>query len=512
MLSRVSRPGSILKSEVENDNEPDIHRFPLVSTDQTRMYLHLARFIHKMMDKVTSSESGFPKVFTGRCEGASAATYIDGLDWHGEDIYRALTFQHWARGLGNKKGGKTAMRVVRSRLPELPLFCVEAAGDKNTPAQQQQAAQIMQRDFGDVFKGYLNRINGDRLWTTWAESAHVTDAEAQKNADECATGNDSHGAKRPTLPTYLETLTHEQRLYMMRICSSDIEILYDDPNCQDKTFFENNLQLRAVAEEGERAAKDAGDIYAIRDRKENIEEDELEVKCKAFLRMQDGMNQISARPPTFAEVRDGLHLEVTKNTARSDSNGTGCNYSMKYKGLALKPWQPAAILWCANMMEGPLRAAILGDDTGLSKTVEAMGCIVELSARLEARWVTWRNELAELVRSARSSWVAQGDYDTHEAMTDDEVLDSKSRPISPPIRRIRKTNATWNSSFKFFACLRIFSCTPLANFAFSAYRRVVRAQESRSDSKGGAQAQACCDHRTTDRPWAMDWRSLRLLP
>lgn len=100
------------------------------------MCIYLARFISKMMDKVASYESGFPKVFTGACSGASATTYIDGLNWHGEDIYRALVFQNWARGHGKKKDGKTAVRKVGSALLELPLFCVEAAGDKNTQAHE----------------------------------------------------------------------------------------------------------------------------------------------------------------------------------------------------------------------------------------------------------------------------------------------------------------------------------------------------------------------------------------
>lgn len=71
---------------------------------------------------------------------------------------------------------------------------------------------MLQNEFGEEGSGYMSEIRGDQLWDAWTDTTHISDTEAQKNADECATGSDPTGTKRPTLPKHLEILTHEQRL------------------------------------------------------------------------------------------------------------------------------------------------------------------------------------------------------------------------------------------------------------------------------------------------------------
>lgn len=125
----------------------------------------------------------------------------------------------------------------------------------------------------------------------------------------------------------------------MRSCCHYIDTLYDDPQRQDKTFFQEDVEYG----EAVTASQLEGEFKGNGDSEEDASEDTLRKERKKFLRMQANINQVSARPPAFAEARDGLQLEVTKNDAEPDRNGTGSNYTMDYKGLELKPWQSAGM-------------------------------------------------------------------------------------------------------------------------------------------------------------------------
>ena len=173
----------------------------------------------------------------------------------------------------------------------------------------------------------------------------------------------------------------------MEHLSTDIDVLFEDTH---RSYDTGYLSLDSTDDahrvhlvDAEALASATAD--SIKDTQKVLTDHE---QATLFTKLNRTMNGKSAKPPTFEEAQRHLKLDVQTDLPENDPI-SGQKFSIKYKGLPLKPWQAQAIDWMPQMLDSPMRAAILGDDVGLGKTVSAYCSIIETAYRLDQKIIAW---------------------------------------------------------------------------------------------------------------------------
>lgn len=382
----------ILAEDVMTDDEPDRVRYPIDQPkNRSRHYLYLMRFVYKFKEVCENlpEELGIPQILTGAHDAKYSRTYIPGIDMEAEDIYRCVVFQGWYFNKLRKKDPKPKGqdkerdrdRGTYKGLPTLPVFIVPSEQNINSASQLELQAQAMH----NLYRHYSVGLSARDFMRNPSNDTQA-ESDAARKADEFLTANDVK------LRAGYDSLSAEKRREIMDTISSSVEVLFDNVDYQDKTHF-GKMDATRVGSRLEKRAEAEAAIHEdlTEQQKEKVDMDALQAR---FLELQASINRNSATGPEFSDAADALGLDVVRDLETNDQV-TKHRFSIRYRGLDLKPWQAQAIWWVVRMVESPLRGAILADDTGLGKTIETYGAILELSVRQERKVEGWRHRVVE---------------------------------------------------------------------------------------------------------------------
>lgn len=390
--------------DLESDGEPDAAKYPTSADgDRTRQWLFTLRFIYKCKRKIEAMND-IPIVFTGPPEGAvGGKSYFKGTQFEitGEDLYRMVVFTGFlvAKNRQSQKGTK-----VQSGQPELPVFVIGNPKPRVDAARRNAAAGAT--TFKTLMQsGGLLRLGAPEMILKSIENG-VSDEDAAHNVDKTV-------STKTFLSDRVPLVSDEERNGIIRSMAAQAEIMFEDKEYQDKTFFGRTATDPILTDAVAEAESDKPDRAQV-----------IDEALNDFLALQASLNRNSSAPPSFAEAEQALRLVVTPDLPEKD-NSTEDFFSIVYEGgVHLTTWQPQGIHWLVRMMRSPLGAGVIGDDGGLGKTLQLLCAVVEMSRLKEIERQKWEDRFAEIVAAARAYCLEN--YLNVEMKSEEELIKGES--------------------------------------------------------------------------------------
>lgn len=350
-----------------------------------RMYLAFMRFMFRIHQTGQgSAPNPFTKrMFSGPCEPAASFVYL--ASFEAEDILRAyIVTRFYALKMDKGTTGS------HNKWATLPVFRIgDVTVRTNTTEQDQRNAASMES---------LNNIATLEAQETFYDNIHEEPTQSEGDA----TAN-------------YEKLDRKVASYSIRLAQSCGNL---DPTTQARVIksmanltqykFQDRARINPMFMP---AASGAGkefvdginefvevdDARVLENQKTNSNKKTLETARSDFQRIMRMTNSSRAVLPSWDESVQFLGLDV--QSLGEDSEGqpvidktTGVDFTVTYRGLPLIPHQPAAITFMTKMLDSPLQGVLLGDGTGLGKTVNALATICECSARLQETLDVWNSK------------------------------------------------------------------------------------------------------------------------
>lgn len=360
-----------------------------------RFACHLIRYYRKMQKK--ERERGkrikLPDTFRGTPaeEGDPEPTVVYPLkgitDINGEDFYRALVaYAVFCRKSRRKGGGK-------KKGPDYdPLKFKKdvdlRGGDKSYPVfyKPPNAAVVLSqsqaREQALALKGLMKDIAAVDILDDYSRGQFMTNEAADSIRDNAC----QKISKVDDLEEWQSVAQRDAALEMM---TGDIEVMYDSRERMFTAITPGRQQWGDVTLGMQRMEDGVGAIHHLhtsrRDKAPTAEQIRLEQEeaVKTFVSLNCDVNHVSARPPSFEDAVSELGLVVNLPEDPKD------DITIEYKGLGLKPWQPQASVWMAKQLSGPMRCALLADEVGLGKTVEALVTLCHMAQLQRAKRAKW---------------------------------------------------------------------------------------------------------------------------
>ena len=178
-----------------------------------------------------------------------------------------------------------------------------------------------------------------------------------------------------------------RNLTQMGTLAGDLGNQVDDKGSKPEFDLRLSLEMQREAQGGLAAVYQAWDIDVAEGEEMDIDNLESKVKAKAvktaFQRFLSSINSVSAIPPDFDETVKAKGLKV-----EHEEDGTPV---VMHNQIRLLPHQVVGIEYLVGMLLSNLRAAVLADDTGLGKTIQAIATHDKINTQI-------REGLAQLGR------------------------------------------------------------------------------------------------------------------
>ena len=430
----------IRKQDIVSTAPPDAERFPIDKVQNfSRAYLYWLRAIARVFQvaEETYAEDSvphLPKIFTGSVDPVGK-TFIEGLDWQGEDIYRGIVFVSCVLAKLTKstrdsksKGNDTVRREsarVYAQSVELPIFHIPADGAASTAEQDARQASSFK---ALMQSGGVLGVSAEELLREFTSGQTVSHFDAAQSIDSLL-----HKTRRTVLRKDVDLLSPEKRRSLMASLAARPEALCEDTAYQDTQFFANAgsrmHKSHAITE-----ARGLGEATIRNEEgKDGVISGEVEADAlDAFLELQDRLNRNSASPPSFDECEKDMAFEVMQDLDEIDDISKH-NFSVSYLGLRLKPWQPQASCWIVRMLESEIGAAILGDYAGLGKTVSVLVALVELAARQHSNVEEWQEKYKEILDPFREPAASSSTYVRNDTAAAPTTTGGDKTPPTAPL-------------------------------------------------------------------------------
>jgi SNF2 family DNA or RNA helicase len=420
--------GEFHKDDIENDAEP-AERFSK-TTGSARMHVYWLRAANKLIHAL-------PNVFTGavRTDGKDLSRkYVDGLDLEAEDLHRFIFLFNQFYILKVRKTDLGKNKTPSRQDPVLPIFCLPGEANANTELETTKnliAFENLRR----------TAVSTDSL----LRSFHFHSDEERDRQPEAL---DNVGENKVTLLDGLPRLEGEDQAELFDYLASQVTYLYDDRNKRNK-FFTPPSQSVVFRKQCHKATEE--------DKRQEAENalhpnEQARFKQERFRKLQKQLNSRSAAPPSWEETVEMLGLDV-RDLDKVDDD-TKQPFLILYRGLKLMPWQPQAAAFMLKMIEGPLKACLNSDDTGLGKTVSSLVAIVQRSINTQAALDRYRDQYEHIVGPHRIDDDARTDEEIiAQCGLQKQVSDLGSRPEHKPVLVVVPPSAlgAWSSdAAKFF--------------------------------------------------------------
>ena len=331
------------------------------------------RFVRKIFVKLKGYNE-LLTIFTGLFDPAYTYTLVTSLDQYSEDIFYAYVYQSQYKNKhskANKDRPPSKAKVVLTTykgIPELPLLYIPAYSKANTVEQtdrQVRAFRTLIKDLGSSATDFSVL----ELIRIFVESKEVGDKEATKTTDNLTS--------KATIYLYddIDNLNSEQQRRLIQAIANSVEVIYEDLQRQDKSFFSvyNVNPIRSIATQVAKVDSTIRDIGT-----KKLELLATPKVLSRFLELQVSLNRYYAILLLFTATVNKLGLQVTTDLA-SPNNISNYNFRIEYYSLLLKPQQPQGSAQLARILSSDISATILVDNVGLRKTIIAYIAVVELS-------------------------------------------------------------------------------------------------------------------------------------
>lgn len=461
--------GTIFEADVIHTKTPDNKRYP--DTNLDRMYLYILRFaaIAIQKDRQGLGIEDVPHLFTGPGEPqVDRVFFTNKLNLHGEDIYRAI--QLWALYKFKRKNSTAAdgSFTCYTGKPVLPIF-MPKAGTVNTVEQAKRQARAFNNA---AHKGVVRGDPSAELLRKWAETQDQDELETAETTNKVTNGP-------ITLSSDIDTLSPEDLNALFDIITRPLDVLFDDPDRQNKTFFDSTATKRVKKEIEKEAADEILALDKPDDKKAAAKAAAAALRPGAgpvtipddvkarFLELQSSLNQRSAMPPDFFSAIEDLGMTCTDIPDGEVDPVTKQNFRIDSRGMSLMPWQPQGTQWMSMMINSEIGACLVADDAGIGKTIQSLELMLAESRRVTREREVWhqqfnhiRDRLIDLYRETLDD---DDDYD--DALSMEEYLERKSHR-----QPSRISNRTTGLQFGFDFLRKVKSnCWPVVQFCFSFF-------------------------------------------
>lgn len=134
-----------------------------------------------------------------------------------------------------------------------------------------------------------------------------------------------------------------------------------------------------------------------------MQEEQAE-EAQTFSTLHQTLNAIGSVGPSF-EIAKAMLLAKEQIAPPEDGRPPADEHRVWWNGLWLYPWQVVGISWANEMLSLAPKTAVIADDTGLGKTVQACGTVLHRIDTMEMDHKLAVEQSKELGKSPSSAQV-----------------------------------------------------------------------------------------------------------